>query len=151
MVRLLGVFVLGLALGHSVLSHAEQFPTDDTVAWAATVDPPVDPLDLQGAVNTTRLDPPTYLRAVGLLPPLLPPLNPRVECIIGKESGGLDVYNQQGSGATGPGQYMPGTWASHTREMGMPWLSIHSLPDVRLVAAYDLDHGRRSQWTVGGC
>jgi hypothetical protein len=80
-----------------------------------------------------------------------PVLNPRVECIIGKESGWRDVMNRQGSGATGPGQYMPATWRAHTLEMGMPWLSIHSLADVRRVAAYDLSMGRRRQWTVGGC
>jgi hypothetical protein len=80
-----------------------------------------------------------------------PVLNPRVECIIGKESGWRDVMNRQGSGATGPGQYMPGTWRAHTLEMGEPWLNIHSLADVRRVAAYDLSMGRRRQWTVGGC
>jgi hypothetical protein len=80
-----------------------------------------------------------------------PVLNPRVECIIARESGGRDVMNRQGSGATGPGQYMPGTWRAHTLEMGEPWLNIHSLADVRRVAAYDLSMGRRRQWTVGGC
>ena len=80
-----------------------------------------------------------------------PVLNPRVECIIGKESGWRDVMNRQGSGATGPGQYMPGTWRAHTQEMGEPWLNIHSLADVRRVAAYDLSMGRRRQWVVSGC
>jgi hypothetical protein len=79
------------------------------------------------------------------------PVDPQVECIIAKESGGRDVMNRQGSGATGPGQYMPSTWRAHTLEMGMPWLSIHSLADVRLVAAHDLALGRRRQWTVVGC
>jgi hypothetical protein len=83
--------------------------------------------------------------------PAAPVLNPRVECIIGKESGGRDVMNRQGSGATGPGQYMPGTWRAHTLEMGEPWLNIHSLADVRRVAAYDLAMGRRRQWVVSGC
>jgi hypothetical protein len=81
----------------------------------------------------------------------LPALNPRVECIIARESGGRDVMNRQGSGATGPGQYMPATWRAHTVEMGEPWLNIHSLADVRRVAAYDLSMGRRRQWSVGGC
>lgn len=78
-------------------------------------------------------------------------VDPRVECLIAKESGGLDVPNRQGSGATGPGQYFPSTWRAHTLEMGMPWLSIHSLPDVRQVMTFDLAMGRRRQWTVGGC
>jgi hypothetical protein len=78
-------------------------------------------------------------------------LNARVECIIGKESGWRDVMNRQGSGATGPGQYMPGTWRAHTLEMGEPWLNIHSLADVRRVAAYDLAMGRRRQWSISGC
>jgi hypothetical protein len=80
-----------------------------------------------------------------------PQVDPQVECIIAKESGGRDVMNRQGSGATGPGQYMPSTWRAHTLEMGMPWLSIHNLADVRLVAAHDLALGRRRQWTVVGC
>lgn len=118
----------------------------ETVAALAGVS--VD--DLAGASDTTGLDPREYLYRVGeLARPVV--TNPRVECLIAKESGFRDVPNRQGSGATGWGQYMPGTWRAHTLEMGMPWLNIHSLPDVRQVMEYDLSRGRRSQWTVSGC
>jgi hypothetical protein len=86
------------------------------------------------------------------------PVDPRVECIIQKESGGLDVPNRQGSGAWGPGQYFPSTWAAHTAlyrratGYGGP-LSLHSLADVRRVMAYVLSAypWMRSAWTVRGC
>lgn len=86
------------------------------------------------------------------------PVDPRVECIIAKESGGLDVPNRQGSGAWGPGQYFPSTWAAHTAlyrratGYGGP-LSLHSLADVRRVMGFILGTypSMRSAWTVRGC
>lgn len=82
----------------------------------------------------------------------------RVECIIQKESGGLDVYNRQGSGAAGPGQYFPGTWAAHVdlyrRATGYEDpLSLHSLADVERVMSFILSAypWMRSAWTVSGC
>jgi hypothetical protein len=87
-----------------------------------------------------------------------PVVDPRVECIIGKESGWQDVPNRQGSGAQGPGQYFPSTWAAHTalyrRATGYGGsLSLHSLADVRRVMAYVLSAypWMRSAWTVRGC
>ena len=60
-------------------------PTEPTVdpppsVVAAAQDAGVDPVDLQGAVNTTGLDPRVYLRGVGLLdnPPPQPPPKPAV-------------------------------------------------------------------------
>lgn len=78
-------------------------------------------------------------------------VDPRVECIELKESGGANVANFHGSGAVGVLQYMPGTFFAHAAEMGhwdwSPWTPWQA----RLVAAHDLALGRRSQWTVGGC
>lgn len=82
----------------------------------------------------------------------------RAQCIIGKESGGADVPNRQGSGATGPGQYMPGTWVRHvalyrqaTGYQGP--LSLHSYNDVLAVMSWILSAipSTRREWTVGGC
>jgi hypothetical protein len=66
----LGIAV-GVVIGAAVGIHAEQFPTDETIAAADEAD--VDALDLQGAVNTTGLEPRAYLVAVGeLSPPWIP-------------------------------------------------------------------------------
>jgi hypothetical protein len=162
--------VVGMTLmaifGAAVGLRAEDPKTDiQTAAVAAGV----DPLDLAGAVASTGLDPWVYLRGVGELehavstPPLAslpPPISgalARADCIIARESGGIDKPNAQGSGALGPGQYMPGTWTTDvalyraaTGYRGS--LSLHVLADVRRVMAYVLTlPGKRAQWTVGGC
>ena len=124
----------------------------------------VDPLKLLGAQLSTGLPPEQYLIAVGELVPPVPPGPPygaalaRARCIIGKESGGLDIPNRQGSGATGPGQYMPGTWARHTalyrNATGYQGpLSLHSLDHVTAVMSWILGAipSTRGEWTVGGC
>lgn len=101
-----------------------------------------------------QVDPP---RAI-VKPPLFGAVA-RADCIINKESGGIDTPNHQHSGADGPGQYFPGTWESHVslyREAtgyAGP-LSLHSLSDVERVMAYVLTlPGQSSHWrqTVGGC
>jgi hypothetical protein len=115
----------------------------------------VDPVDLQGAVNTTGLGPREYLLSVGELAPPLPTFEPavmvRVACIEAKESGGANVPNRQGSGAGGVLQYMESTFRRSAAEMGHPEWSRWVPEHARLVAAHDLLRGRRAQWTVGGC
>ena len=67
----IGVLV-GVVIGAALGIRAEQYPTEETVAAAAEAG--VDPLDLQGAENTTGLDARDYLQAVGeLVPVALPP------------------------------------------------------------------------------
>lgn len=75
----------------------------------------------------------------------------RVACIEAKESGGANVWNSKGSGAGGVLQYMPGTFARGAREIGHPEYSLWVPWQARIVAAHDLEMGRRSQWSVGGC
>jgi len=115
----------------------------------------VDPVDLQGAVNTTGLAPREYLYAVGELARPLPTFETavmvRVACIERKESGGANVPNRQGSGAGGVLQYMESTFRRSAAEMGHPEWSRWVPEQARLVAAHDLLRGRRAQWTVGGC
>lgn len=99
-----------------------------------------------------QVDPPQ----VALKPPVFGAIA-RADCIIDKESGGIDTPNRQHSGADGPGQYFPGTWDTHvslyraaTGYAGP--LSLHSLSDVERVMSYVLTlPGQRSHWTVGGC
>jgi hypothetical protein len=80
-----------------------------------------------------------------------PVVNSRVYCIEMKESGGANVANRSGSGASGVMQYLPGTFYAHAAEMGhfdwSPWVPWQA----ESVAAHDLALGRRAQWTVSGC
>lgn len=151
--------VLLVILGSTHTAHAQADVPDDVTAVADEAG--VDALDLLGAITTTHLAPRDYLCRVGELACPMPPLMgnvARANCIIAKESGGLDVPNRQGSGATGPGQFMPGTWVAYsnlyrqaTGYLGP--LSLHVLSDVRRVIAFMLDRypSSRSAWAVTGC
>lgn len=166
---------IGLAIGFLAPVRADEAPTDDTIAAAKEAD--VSPTDLQGAVNSQPgTDARTYLTAIGELEVAVPNapnqgvsdagdrnLQPvagsvQANCIIQRESGGRDVYNRQGSGAAGPGQYFQSTWASHVALYRAATgytapLSLHSLSDVRRVMSFMLAAypRTRSAWSVGGC
>jgi hypothetical protein len=136
--------------------------SSDTLNAAVEASVPV--VDLLGAMSSTGSNARQYLLAVGELSPPVPPGPPygtalaRARCIISKESGGLDIPNRQGSGATGPGQYFPSTWARHTAlyrgatGYGGP-LSLHSLEHVTAVMSWILaaQPSVRREWTVSGC
>jgi hypothetical protein len=79
------------------------------------------------------------------------PVDPRVACIEAKESGGANVWNRGGSGAGGVLQYFPSTFRRGALEMGHPEWSLWVPWQARLVAAHDLQMGRRRQWVVTGC
>lgn len=164
---------VGFVIGTAVLvSRAEDVdghgrregPILSAETVAVAVASAVNPIDLAGAVNTSGYTPRVYLCLVGEGPCPEPPIPPtvgavgRADCIIGKESGGLDIPNRQGSGANGPGQYFVGTWARHTALFRASTgyggtLSLHRLQDVRRVMAFMLSAypGSRSEWSVGGC
>lgn len=80
-----------------------------------------------------------------------PVVDPRVQCIEMKESGGANVWNRGGSGAGGVLQYFPSTFRRGALEMGHPEWSLWVPWQARLVAAHDLQMGRRRQWVVTGC
>jgi hypothetical protein len=159
-----------LAAAVILLSTGAVTPDEETALLAASVG--LDPVQLQGAVNSTGASPVAYLAHEGLLDPpathasgkSLPPsasssppaptvgvLSSRVACLEAKESQGLNVANRRGSGAVGVLQFMPSTFAAHAAEMGHPEYSPWVPWQARAVAAHDLALGRRSQWSVGGC
>jgi hypothetical protein len=160
-------FVGGMACGFLLATGILVSHADDVSAEVneAAVLAHVSPVDLAGAVNSTGVDPYTYLRSTGELPPValsgsplgkvdsLPTraVDPRVACLERKESGGANVWNARGSGAGGVMQYLPSTFARGAAELGHPEWSLWNPAQARAVAAHDLAVGRRSQWTVGGC
>jgi len=102
---LLHGFALAVVLAAAGTARAEQDPTEETIAAANEAG--VDALDLQGAVNTTQLQPRVYLIAVGELAPPAPPapfgwpfggpLAQRIYCIEALESThGLHMWNPAG-------------------------------------------------------
>jgi hypothetical protein len=155
-----------LGLGRPAEAQDMDGVSEDTLVAAREADVPVD--KLLGAMASTQLPARQYLIGVGELPGPQPPppsLGPpygnavaRARCIIGKESGGADVPNARGSGATGPGQYLPATWQRHmalyrgaTGYDGP--LSLHVYGDVLAVMSWILGAmpGTRAEWAVGGC
>lgn len=155
-------------------AHSADAESAPTATEALADEAGVDAVDLRGAANSTGLTPRRYLESVGELvasdalargvsedggrASQAAPVSAQAACIIGKESGGLDVYNRQGSGAAGPGQYFPGTWAAHVGLYRAATgytepLSLHDLSDVQRVMTWVLAAypRMRSAWTVGGC
>lgn len=143
--------VLGLALGTAVLvGHADDVSAEVTEAALAAH---VNPVDLAGAVNSTGVDPWTYLRGTGELdsppspaprsflsdPPPAPAVSSRVACIIRVESRG-DPTARNRSGASGLGQFLPATWASTPQ--GRAGLSVFNPAANTAAIQWMLDNGR---------
>jgi hypothetical protein len=124
--------VVGVVAGAAAGLHADEASAEVLDAAAAAH---VDPVQLQGAVNSTGADPFDYLRGTGELPPLPTeprpvPLSPRVACIVAHESQG-NASARNRSGAAGLGQFLPGTWASTPQ--GRAGLSVYN-PDANRAA-----------------
>lgn len=154
-----GGLVCGLVLGTAVLvGHAD--PAEAEVV-AAAHQAGVEVEDLRGAVNSTGLDPFTYLRAVGELPPLIPPKpappppvlvasSPLAECLIRAESRGNPYAVNPRSGASGLGQFLPSTWA--TTPQGKAGLSVFDAAANRAAVNWMIQVGRAREFsTLGGC
>jgi hypothetical protein len=147
-----GGLLCGVLLGTAVLvSHADPAEAD---VKAAAEQVGVQPADLLGAMlSTGQSNPFAYLRSVGELPPLQvlskpPPVPPvvsssRVACIIGVESKG-DPTARNRSGASGLGQFLPGTWASTPQ--GRAGLSVFNPAANRAAIQYMLDAGRAREF-----
>ena len=122
-----GGLVCGIALCAAVAStHADDVSAEVLEAAAAAH---VSPVDLQGAVNSTGVDPYIYLRGTGELPPLpapervvTSPFSGRVACIIAHESQGNPRAVNPRSGASGLGQFLSSTWS--TTPQGRAGLSV---------------------------
>src|SRR5215471_18497313 len=136
-----------------MVTHADPASAD---IQAAAEQANVEPSDLLAAMDSTGIgDPFRYLRAVGELSPLaaLPSrpassptapaaANSRVECIIRVESRG-DPSARNRSGASGLGQFLPGTWASTQGQAGY---SVFNAAANRAAIAWMLSVGRAREF-----
>jgi hypothetical protein len=154
-----GGLVCGLALGTLVIvGHADDVQAAVLEAARAAN---VDPVQLQGAVNTLEArgldaDPFVYLRSTGELgSPVLPPsaavsppapasgVSLRVACIIQVESRG-DPNARNRSGAAGLGQFLPGTWA--TTPQGKAGYSVFNAAANTAAIQWMIDVGRAREF-----
>jgi hypothetical protein len=106
---LFAVSMAALSLALPSLAHADEIATPEVVDVAAEAG--VDPMDLQGAVNTTRLEPRAYLVAVGELgpPPAPEPAVGLWDALAQCESGGNWSANT-GNGFYGGIQFDYDSW-----------------------------------------
>src|SRR5262252_1905090 len=149
-----GGLVCGLALGTLVMiGHADDVNAEVNAAALAAH---VDPVELQGALNSQgqqglTTDPYVYLRANGALPSPVaarPPapasgVSSRVACIIRVESRG-DPSARNRSGASGLGQFLPGTWASTPQ--GRAGLSVFNAAANTAAIQWMIDAGRAREF-----
>lgn len=148
---LLGMAV-GIVAGAALGLHAEPWPTEDTIAVADEVG--ISAWDLQGASNSTGLEPRDYLYQVGELTRPMPPivacswpicgaLGQRIWCIEGIESHhGIALYNPvpwRGEHAQGWLGWLPSTAARWGAQIGNRWSEW-------LAAAAMLQRGAGSQF-----
>jgi hypothetical protein len=104
--------VVGTVLGAAAGLHADEASAE---VQAAAVAAHVDPVDLAGAVNSVGVDPYTYLRSTGELPPLPrePAKPPSVwDRLVSCEASG-NWHANTGNGFAGGLQFTPGTWRSY--------------------------------------
>jgi soluble lytic murein transglycosylase-like protein len=151
-----GGLVCGVLLTTSLaVSHADDVQAEVLAAASAAH---VSPVDLAGAVATTGLDPYTYLRSTGELPTehTLPPSTPnspaastsgvfssRVACIIAHESeGNPNAHNR--SGASGLGQFLPGTWSSTPQ--GKAGMSVYNPAANTAAITWMIANGRAREF-----
>jgi hypothetical protein len=148
--------VVTLVAGAAVGLHAQS--QDDEVQQAAA-QAGVDPTDLAGAVNSTQVDPYTYLQSTGELasppgassagPPgqqTTPAASPRVDCIIRYESRGNASAVNPRTGAAGLGQFVKSTWA--TTPQGRAGLSVFDPVANRSAIGWMLSVGRAREFSV---
>jgi hypothetical protein len=145
-----GGLVCGIALCAAVAStHADDVSAE---VLSAAAEAHVDPIALQGWVNTEGVDPYVLLRGTGELPPLQPvgrvspPVDGRVACIIRYESRGDARAVNPRSGASGLGQFLPSTWRSTPQ--GRAGLSVFDPAANRAAVQYMLAAGRAREFAV---
>ena len=149
---LLAGMVIATVAGAAVGSHADDVQAE---VLSAAVAAGVRPQDLQGAINSVGVDPYTYLRSTGELPPLPkepaasaspPAINMRVMCIIRYESENNPRAVNPQSGAAGLGQFTASTW--RTTPQGRAGLSVFDAVANRAAVAYMLQAGRSREFSV---
>jgi len=146
------MFVGGLACGFLLATGVLASHADDVSAevFSAAAAAHVNPVDLQGAVNSTGVDPYSYLRGTGELPPLpadrSTPVSGRVACIIAHESQGNPRAVNPRTGAAGLGQFLSNTWRSTPQ--GRAGASVFDPVANRAAVQYMLDAGRAREFAV---
>jgi len=146
---------VGVVVGAAIGIRAEQWPTEATVDAAA--DAGVDALEIQGASNTTGLEPRDYLYSVGELARPVPPPEPgwpfggalaqRIFCVEAIESGhGRWMWNPVGlwygnhvEHASGFLGFMPSTarrWGALIGDRASEWRAAASMIHAGAGAAF---------------
>ena len=152
MARFVAGAVFGLVVGvvgaAALGLHAQSADAD---VQSAAAEAGVSEIDLAGAVNTLGVDPRTYLRSVGELPPSPPasasPAVPaRVACIVRVESHGDPGAVNPRTGAAGLGQFLRGTWLSTPQ--GRAGLSVFSADANRAAIEWMLAAGRAREFVA---
>lgn len=137
-----------LILSAALLAMTAHTAYADEDVGAVAAEAGVDRTDLAGAVNTTQMDPRTYLVSVGELaaPEPAVPFNARVACIIRRESGGNPNAVNRSSGASGLGQFLASTW--RTTPQGRAGYSVFDPDANRAAIQYMLDSGRAREFVA---
>ena len=143
------VVALGLLVTTSAVAHAE--PTDEMIQVAQEAG--VDPVDLEGAVDSTHLGPREYLQSVGeLAMPVVPSIpvatavDRRLSCIASRESQGNPNARNPVSGAAGLFQFLASTWRGTPQ--GRAGLSPYNPQAAWAAARWMVDQGRIREWAV---
>lgn len=137
----LGV-VVGLVAGAAAGLHADE---DEVVVAASEAG--VDPTQLLGAVNTTGLGPREYLYMTGeLSPPRADATDRLIACLEWRESHGVSTAVNPRSGASGPLQFLRGTWMSTPQ--GRAGMSVFDPAASRAAARWMINQGRLHEWST---
>jgi len=154
MARFVAGAVFGAALmlvgGAAVGLHAQDAKSD---VESAAAQAGVDPVDLQGALNSTGIgDARAYLRMTGELPPLPVPKpvasSARAACIIQHESQNNPNAVNPRTHASGLGQFLSSTWL--TTPQGRAGLSVFDPVANRSAVQWMLDVGRGREFSTFG-
>lgn len=146
----------GLLLAASLLTIVTAHPAKaaEDITTVAT-EAGVDPTDLEGAVNSTQLEPREYLQAVGEIArpvPVRTVPTGRLACIARVESHNDPDARNPRSGAAGLFQFLLSTWM--TTPQGKAGLSRYDPVAATDAAQWMVNQGRIREWqavTMGYC
>jgi hypothetical protein len=128
----------------ALLLVASVEPTDEVIAAADQAG--VDPVELQGALNTTHLAPLEYLYQTGHLKRPVPKPTGRLACIAWVESRNDPNATNPRSKAAGLYQFLWSTWA--TTPQGRAGLSPYDPAAATEAAEWMVRQGRIREWVA---